>query len=115
MDRQVADNRSKQNDLKASNMQSEIDSIKHYPFGTRTDPNSYLNHNNTSANSYQIRNNPSGHPIDYRSANNVEREFKYNKNNIVEKPNSLNSDFPSYDPIKHRYGHKNLYTYDPVS
>lgn len=74
--------------------QNEAQIINNYPFGQRTDPSTYLNHNNTRLNSYQMGNQPNGHPIDYRQSQN--QEHKFNKNNIVEKPNSLNNDMPSY-------------------
>jgi len=114
LDKQVADHQSAAKALKLSNNQNDLELIKHYPFGARTDPSSYLNHNNSQNNSYQMNShNVNGHPLEYRP--NPDRNYKYDRNNIVEKPNSMNSDLPSYDPIKHRYGVSNSNDYDPVS
>lgn len=43
-----------------------------------------------------------------------EPHLRLNKDNIIEKPNSLVADVPSYDPVKHRNGYHQGYNYDPV-
>lgn len=43
-----------------------------------------------------------------------EPHLRLNKDNIIEKPNSLVADLPSYDPVKHRNGYHQGYNYDPV-
>lgn len=81
------------------------------------------NNNNTNNNDY---NNPSQQQPYYPSAYEpsfMRNQMDYtmqgpprplNKDNIVEKPNSLSSDIPPYDPIKHRSGFHQGFNYDPV-
>lgn len=114
LDKQVAANHSNRTTMAAASKEHEISLLQQYPFGQRTDPNSYINHNNNQQNSYQAMNNPNGHPIDYRApVHLIDQTHRYDKNNIVEKPNSLMNDLPSYDPIKHRNGNNHGYSYDP--
>jgi len=84
--------------------------MSQYPFGRRTDPNNYLSYDNSR----------------YSQLNSYQPDFKYqapfyrdetlhrlDKNNIIEKPNSLSADTPPYDPIKHRNGFQEGYNYNP--
>lgn len=110
LDQQVAEKEVLKYNQEKARVRSEIDIIKQYPFGRRTDPASYIDE---SKNNYsQVL----GYQPSFSNGNGInEMPMKYNKDNIVEKPNSLMADIPPYDPIKHRTGNHQGYNYDPVS
>lgn len=127
LDQQVAEKEVMKYKQEKDKIRSEIDSIKQYPFGRRTDPSSYINNdsnmmNNNMTNSDMfIHNQPSYEPsfvnqYPQETMNQLQQPpmRQQNKDNIVEKPNSLNADIPPYDPIKHRNGFHQGYNYDPV-
>lgn len=113
LDIQVAEKEVLKYNQEKARIRSEIDSIKQYPFGRRTDPASYFDdgrNNYNNVNGYQ----PSFGNFNNNNNNYEEPIIRLNKDNIVEKPNSLNADVPPYDPIKHRNGYHQGYNYDPV-
>lgn len=116
LDQQVAEKEIAKHNQEKAKLRSELDSLKQYPFGRRTDPSSFVAPApmDMPANyqpSFYMNNTrgiaPPAGPLD------APMRF-LNKDNIVEKPNSLNADIPPYDPIKHRNGFHQGFNYDPV-
>lgn len=110
LDQQVIEKELNRFEQKKANKISELETMSQYPFGRRTDPNNYLSYDNSR----------------YSQLNSYQPDFKYqapfyrdetlhrlDKNNIIEKPNSLSADTPPYDPIKHRNGFQEGYNYNP--
>jgi hypothetical protein len=115
LDQQVAEKEIIKFNFEKANKQSEIDTLKQYPFGRRTDPATYVFDDNKSPYkpSFGSANEANNNKYAYiGSTGDIPR---LNKDNIIEKPNSLSADIPPYDPIKHRTGFHQGYNYDPVS
>jgi hypothetical protein len=115
LDQQVAEKEIIKFNFEKANKQSEIDTLKQYPFGRRTDPTTYVFDENKASYkpSFGSANEANNHKYTYiGSTGDIPR---LNKDNIIEKPNSLSADIPPYDPIKHRTGFHQGYNYDPVS
>lgn len=126
LDQQVAEKEiMKYNEQKAK-LRSERDVIKQYPFGRRTDLSTMVGpvpddvpapyepsfyNNNTRG----LAPNGGGGGFGGMPGNPLDQPMRFlNKDNIVEKPNSLSADIPPYDPIKHRNGFHQGFNYDPV-
>lgn len=113
LDQQVAEKEiAKYKDEKA-NKRSELDTLRQYPFGRRADPATYISEEHKYmpvAQPYIPTVRP---PQQLQQPFYEEQAFRLNKDNIVEKPNSLSADIPPYDPIKHRNGNYQGYNYDP--
>jgi hypothetical protein len=135
LDQQVAEKQFNKFNQEKQNLNSEIDSLSTNPFGRRIDPANYMNViNPTSADQqaqykqlvqqqkekqnqlYQQQSGSSypGYVPSFYNRPYDEPVVRLNKDNIIEKPNSLSNDLPPYDPIKHKTGQYQGYNYDPV-
>lgn len=131
MDQQVAEKEIMKYNKEREKLRIERDTLRQYPFARRTDPSSLVvqppSQQNgggvepmtmTSSTSYDPSfftrfTNPL--PPIPSSSSGLEQPMRFlNKDNIVEKPNSLSADIPPYDPIKHRNGFHQGFNYDPV-
>lgn len=100
LDKQVAEKEHQKHSQEQAKRKSELEYLNKYPFGRRAD----------SLNEQAYK--PSfGNQV---SKQDELPPMRLNKDNIVEKPNSLVADVPPYDPIKHRTGFHQGYNYDPV-
>jgi hypothetical protein len=90
-----------------SNLKKELDSTGQYPFG-RKPRSDHKNFYETETSSNYVYQTP------YAKSND-EPHMRLTKDKMIEKPNSLLDDVPSYDPIKHRAGYHQGFDYDPVS
>ena len=88
LDQQVAAKASAKQAFETARKKSDIDSLTSYPFGQRTDPSTFK--------TTLVKIQPTGHPVDYRPSFHEEKTYRFNKDNIVEKPNSLSNDCPPY-------------------
>ena len=135
LDQQVAEKQFNKFNQEKQNLNSEIDSLSTNPFGRRIDPTNYMNViNPTSPDQqaqykqllqqqkdkqnqlYQQQTGSSypGYVPSFYNRPYDEPVVRLNKDNIIEKPNSLSNDLPPYDPIKHKTGQYQGYNYDPV-
>ena len=134
LDQQVAEKQFNKFNVEKQNLKSELESLNSNPFGRRIDPANYMNViSATSADQQQqqqfllqqqqqkqmsqMHQNGSSYPGYVPSFYNRQLDdqpsVRLNKDNIVEKPNSLSNDLPPYDPIKHKSGQYQGYNYDP--
>ena len=136
LDQQVAEKQFNKFNAEKQNLKSEIESINSNPFGRRIDPANYMNVINPTSvdqqqqqqfllqqqqqkqnQQYQHQSQssyPGYVPSFYNRQLDDQPGIRLNKDNIVEKPNSLSNDLPPYDPIKHKSGQYQGYNYDPV-
>jgi len=100
LDKQVAEKEHQKHSQEQAKRKSELEYLNKYPFGRRADS----------------MNEPTYKPSFGNQASKLDElpPMRLNKDNIVEKPNSLVADVPPYDPIKHRTGFHQGYNYDPV-
>lgn len=114
LDQQVAEKEIMKYNFEKEKIKSERDSLKQYPFGRRTDLSSLVM---PVPDEVPAPYEPSFYNNNTRAAmpsNPLEQPMRFlNKDNIVEKPNSLSADIPPYDPIKHRNGFHQGFDYDP--
>lgn len=101
LDQQVAEKELLKYNMEQSRIKKEMDLVNNYSFNRR---NENLNEHN------QIP----GYQPSFANRPLEEPHLRFNKDNIIEKPNSLVADLPSYDPVKHRNGFHQGYNYDPV-
>lgn len=111
LDQQIAEKEILKYTQERDRKQTELNSINQYPFGRRTDPSSYIYDQQPS---YQPSSNYNNNNNNQQMYEMSRSPIRLNKDNIVEKPNSLSADIPPYDPIKHRSGFHQGYNYDPV-
>ena len=105
-----------QNLQEKNRIREELDSLSQYPFGRRFD-------NETSSFTNINQYNKVTYPPEASMYNNTtpyarfldEPPVRLNRDNIIEKPNSLTADMPPYDPTKVRSGFHHAFDYDPVS
>ena len=136
LDQQVAEKQYNKFNQEKQNLNSEIDSLSTNPFGRRIDPTNYMNvikpvvpdqqteyhmllqqQKEKQNQMYRQQNNSSypGYVPSFYNRPFDEPVVRLNKDNIIEKPNSLSADLPPYDPIKHKTGQYQGYSYDPVN
>jgi hypothetical protein len=115
LDQQVAEKEILKFNFDKANKQSEIDTLKQYPFGRRTDPSTYVFDDNKATYKPSFGSTNEANNSKYTYIGYTGDIPRLNKDNIIEKPNSLSADIPPYDPIKHRTGFHQGYNYDPVS
>jgi len=99
LDKQVAEKEHQKHSQEQAKRKSELEYLNKYPFGRRADSLNELAYKPSFGN--QANKHDELPPM------------RLNKDNIVEKPNSLVADVPPYDPIKHRTGFHQGYNYDP--
>ncbi len=91
LDQQVMEKEMNKFEQNKANKKTEIEIMSQYPFGRRTDPYSFLPNNYVK---YSQAEPDLGYKAPYyRDEMTTPR---YDKNNIVEKPNSLSADIPPY-------------------
>jgi hypothetical protein len=100
LDKQVAEKEHQKHSQEQAKRKSELEYLNKYPFGRRADGLNEQTYKPSFGN--QVNKQDEVPPM------------RLNKDNIVEKPNSLVADVPPYDPIKHRTGFHQGYNYDPV-
>lgn len=91
LDQQVIEKEMNKLEQQRANKKSELETLSQYPFGRRTDPNSYIMNENRYSQ-------PVGNTGAFRSPFYREEPStaKLDKNSIIEKPNSLSADIPPY-------------------
>ena len=135
LDQQVAEKQFNKFNQEKQNLNSEIDSLSTNPFGRRIDPTNYMNVINPTSPDQQAQykqllqqqkdkqnqlyhqqtgSSYPGYVPSFYNRPYDEPVVRLNKDNIIEKPNSLSNDLPPYDPIKHKTGQYQGYNYDPV-
>lgn len=99
LDQQVIEKELTRFEQLRENKKSELETLSQYPFGRRTDPNSYII--GEARFTQPFVNMTSYHPDFYNARAPFYRDDsnaapKLDKNNIFEKPNSLSADIPPY-------------------